>query len=45
MRMQSLPWLHQDPFDRILIAQALEDNIPLLTVDRAVAQYPLQTIW
>lgn len=45
VRMQGLPWLHGDPFDRILIAQALEDNIPLLTVDRAIAQYPLQTIW
>ena len=45
IRMETLPWLHRDPFDRLLIAQALEDDVPLLTVDGAIAQYPVQTIW
>jgi PIN domain nuclease of toxin-antitoxin system len=35
-----LPPLHRDPFDRILIAQAIADGLLLLTVDPAVARYP-----
>jgi len=38
--LQSLPPLHRDPFDRILVAQALVEGITLLTADRRVAQYP-----
>jgi len=36
----SLPPLHKDPFDRILVAQALVEGVPLVTVDRLVLQYP-----
>lgn len=35
----SLPPLHKDPFDRILIAQAVVEGITLLTVDPVVARY------
>lgn len=35
-----LPPLHKDPFDRILVAQAMVDGITLLTADPLVAQYP-----
>jgi PIN domain nuclease of toxin-antitoxin system len=35
-----LPPLHKDPFDRILVAQAMIEGITLLTTDRLVAQYP-----
>lgn len=35
-----LPPFHQDPFDRMLIAQATADGLLLLTVDPAVARYP-----
>ena len=35
-----LPPIHRDPFDRILIAQAQVEGIPLLTADRTVARYP-----
>ena len=35
-----LPDLHRDPFDRILVAQASEEGIELLTADRALAAYP-----
>jgi PIN domain nuclease of toxin-antitoxin system len=38
--IQSLPLIHKDPFDRILIAQATEEGITLLTSDAVVAQYP-----
>jgi PIN domain nuclease of toxin-antitoxin system len=35
-----LPPIHQDPFDRILVAQATVEGITLLTVDPLVARYP-----
>ena len=35
-----LPALHKDPFDRILVAQAIVEGITLLTADPVVAQYP-----
>lgn len=38
--IESLPPLHKDPFDRILVAQAQVEGITLLTVDPLVAQYP-----
>ena len=38
--LDSLPLLHKDPFDRILLAQAKVEGIVLLTSDDRVAQYP-----
>jgi PIN domain nuclease of toxin-antitoxin system len=38
--IDSLPPLHRDPFDRILVAQATIEGIVLLTADHVVAQYP-----
>ena len=35
-----LPQLHRDPFDRLLIAQAMTEGIALLTADAEVARYP-----
>lgn len=34
-----LPPIHQDPFDRTLIAQALEEDLTLLTTDRVIPRY------
>jgi PIN domain nuclease of toxin-antitoxin system len=36
----SLPLIHRDPFDRILVAQSIVEGIMLLTADPVVAQYP-----
>lgn len=36
-----LPSLHRDPFDRILVAQALQHGLTLVTVDDAVSAYPV----
>ena len=38
--LDGLPPIHKDPFDRILVAQALVEGITLLTTDPWVAQYP-----
>jgi len=39
LRVDTLPLIHKDPFDRILIAQARSEGMVLLTVDAAVIQY------
>ncbi len=38
--IDSLPFIHKDPFDRILVAQATDEGITLLTTDALVAKYP-----
>jgi PIN domain nuclease of toxin-antitoxin system len=38
--IDALPQLHKDPFDRVLVAQALVEGITLLTRDPVVARYP-----
>lgn len=38
--VDSLPSMHKDPFDRMLVAQAMVEGITLLTTDSFVAQYP-----
>ena len=40
-----LPEHHHDPFDRQLIAQAIAENIPIITPDEAFEQYPVKIIW
>lgn len=37
--VEHLPWLHKDPFDRILIAQSRVEGMTLLTADKSVADY------
>ena len=38
--IESLPLIHNDPFDRVLVAQATVEGITLLTIDSVVSQYP-----
>ncbi|MGA2570505.1 MAG: type II toxin-antitoxin system VapC family toxin [Terracidiphilus sp.] len=40
LNVESLPLIHKDPFDRLLIAQANAEGITLLTVDTTIARYP-----
>jgi PIN domain nuclease of toxin-antitoxin system len=44
--IDTLPPIHKDPFDRVLVAQALVEGITLLTTDAVVARYPapVQTV-
>lgn len=41
----TLPPLHRDPFDRMLVAQAQLEHLPILTADAQVAQYHVETVW
>ncbi len=45
LRLASLPPLHRDPFDRMLICQALDEGLTLLTSDDQVRAYPVPTMW
>ena len=40
-----LPWIHRDPFDRLLIAQARQEGMSILTADEYIPQYGIVTIW
>lgn len=40
MAVSDLPLLHKDPFDRMLLAQAMREDLTLLTVDEKLAAYP-----
>ena len=39
VRVGSLPWVHRDPFDRLLVAQALEEGLTLLTANTTLKRY------
>ncbi|RUT09531.1 twitching motility protein PilT [Dulcicalothrix desertica PCC 7102] len=43
--LQDLPNHHRDPFDRIIIVQAIFEKMPLLSVDEAIAAYSVEKIW
>ncbi len=43
-RLASLPHHHNDPFDRLLIAQSIEEETPLITRDTTISGYPLETV-
>lgn len=40
-----LPRVHRDPFDRMMVAQALAEGIPIATGDRIFAAYGVQIVW
>ena len=41
----SLPGHHRDPFDRILVSQAILEQIPLLSADPQISHYPVEVLW
>lgn len=43
--LEGLPSHHRDPFDRMLVAQARVDEMPILSCDPKIAQYPVSVIW
>jgi len=45
LRLRTLPAHHRDPFDRLLVAQALEECLTLVTHDPLIAQYPAAVLW
>jgi PIN domain nuclease of toxin-antitoxin system len=45
LRVEELPLHHRDPFDRLLIAQSIEEKWPIVTADPWFARYPVDVIW
>lgn len=45
LELDGLPALHADPFDRMLVAQAVVEQMTLVSADRAVAAYPAEVLW
>jgi PIN domain nuclease of toxin-antitoxin system len=45
LKLGELPSLHRDPFDRILVAQALVENVALVSRDSALKRYGVKVIW
>lgn len=40
-----LPFHHRDPFDRILVAQAIVEDVPLVSCDPQIVKYPVTCLW
>lgn len=45
LHLNKLPLLHKDPFDRVLICQALAHGLVILTPDDLIRQDPVRTVW
>jgi PIN domain nuclease of toxin-antitoxin system len=43
--VESLPWHHRDPFDRLLVAQALVERRALVTADSRLSAYGIDVLW
>jgi PIN domain nuclease of toxin-antitoxin system len=43
--LTTLPFHHRDPFDRLIIAQAMVEQIPVVSVDAAFDAYPVKRLW
>lgn len=43
--LHRLPALHRDPFDRMLVCQAIDNGLTILTPDNNISAYPLRTLW
>ncbi len=45
VRVADLPSHHEDPFDRLLVAQSMAEEMPLLSSDPIISRYPAEVIW
>ena len=44
LSMRSLPWIHKDPFDRLLIGQAVSEKLTVVTQDRVFSSYGIDVV-
>jgi len=45
LQLPKLPRLHTDPYDRMLVCQAIAHGLDVVTPDPAITQYPVRTLW
>jgi PIN domain nuclease of toxin-antitoxin system len=43
--VERLPWVHRDPFDRLLVAQALTEDAAIVSRDEPLSQYGVSIVW
>ncbi len=43
--LAALPFFHRAPFDRLIVSQALAENMTIITADHMIPQYPVKTFW
>ena len=43
--LPKLPAVHRDPFDRLLICEAIQEGVPLVTSDEVIRRYPVRVLW
>lgn len=43
--LPKLPTVHRDPFDRLLICEAIQEGVPLVTPDEVIRRYPVRVLW
>ena len=43
--VKNLPQIHKDPFDRLIISQAIKRNFVIVTSDTTIPEYNVETIW
>lgn len=44
-RLLNLDFIHRDPFDRVIIAQAIAEDLIILTIDKDIIKYPVKCLW
>jgi PIN domain nuclease of toxin-antitoxin system len=44
-KVETLPFHHRDPFDRLLVAQAQRTNLPIVSADRIFEKYGIKRVW
>ena len=44
-KLSLLPWIHRDPFDRLLICQAQAEGLTLVSADENIRKYDVKTLW
>jgi PIN domain nuclease of toxin-antitoxin system len=45
LHVHALPDHHRDPFNRLLVAQANVEGLPLVSADPEISRYPIETVW
>lgn len=45
LHVSKLPGIHRDPFDRMLVSQALTEGLTILTPDEWIGRYPVRVLW
>lgn len=45
LQLSKLPFYHHDPFDRMIIAQAISENLKLISKDSIFKKYPVNLVW